>query len=257
MIHLKSVRLEMINKELTGYPYNLPIIRNLDDIRFNKPVTILVGENGTGKSTLLEGLASSYGSITIGGENVETELSRELMDNLKLVWSIKTRKGFYFRANDFINFIKRLIDIKQESKQAINRIADKGKNNLEAMPHARTLYELEKLYGQGLEYRSHGESFLDLFKVRFQPGGLYILDEPEAPLSPMKQLTLISMMKEMVKAKSQFIIATHSPMLMAFPDADILAIEDGIIKNVSYDDLEHVNLTRDFLNRPENFLRHL
>src|SRR5699024_844897 len=129
MIHLKSVRLEMINKELTGYPYNLPIIRKLDDIRFNKPATILVGEDGTGKSTILEGLASSYGSITIGEENVETELSRELMDNLKLVWSIKTRKGFYFRANDFINFIKRLIDIKQESKQAINRIADKGKNN--------------------------------------------------------------------------------------------------------------------------------
>src|SRR5699024_7715627 len=92
MIHLKSVRLEMINKELTGYPYNLPIIRNLDDIRFNKPVTILVGENGTGKSTLLEGLASSYGSITIGGENVETELSRELMDNLKLVWSIRSEE---------------------------------------------------------------------------------------------------------------------------------------------------------------------
>ncbi|GAA0452102.1 AAA family ATPase [Alkalibacillus silvisoli] len=150
-----------------------------------------------------------------------------------------------------------LEDIKQESRQTINDISARGKSNLEAMPHARTLYDLEKLYGEGLEYLSHGESFLNLFQARFQPKGLYILDEPEAPLSPLKQLTLISMIKEMITENAQFIIATHSPILMAIPEAEILSIENGTLKKVSYDELEHVTLTRDFLNNPETFLRHL
>lgn len=112
-------------------------------------------------------------------------------------------------------------------------------------------------HGEGLETKSHGESFLELFNSRFRPNGLYILDEPETPLSPMKQLAFISMLKEMVKENAQFIIATHSPILMAIPDATIISFDQAPIREVGYNELEHVNLTKDFLNNPEGYLRHL
>ncbi|WP_255475172.1 AAA family ATPase [Planomicrobium sp. YIM 101495] len=250
--------MQISQKDSGNYPYNLPILTNLEKLEFTKPVTILVGENGTGKSTLLEGIAASSGSILIGGTAYEeSELSRELKTKLKLVWSIKTKKGFYFRANDFTNFISRLKEVKRDSRKMIEEIKESGRNRREVMPYARTLYDLERLYGEGLEVRSHGESFLDLFQARLQPNGLYLLDEPEAPLSPIKQLTLISIMKEMVDENCQFIIATHSPILMAFPEAEILLIEDGVIRKADYDELEHVKITKDFLNEPERFLKHL
>lgn len=128
---------------------------------------------------------------------------------------------------------------------------------MEALPYANTLHDLKRLYGEGLEVRSHGERFPDLFQARFRLGGLYILDEPEAPLSPTKQLSLISMIKDMVRERSQFIIATHSPILMAIPDAELFVVEDGHIHQTEFDAIDHVTLTRDFLNSPERFLRHL
>src|SRR5699024_4511704 len=240
------------------YPHHLPFLQNLSKLELQKPVTIIVGENGTGKSTLLEALAVQVGSILIGGEYAEEELSDALANRLKLTWTIRTRKGLFFKANAFNHFIKKIRSIKLETEEIIKGIvAEKGRNTLELMPYARTLADLERLYGKGLEYRSHGESFLDLFKSRLQANGLYILDEPEAPLSLLKQLTLISMIKEMVQENCQFIIATHSPILMSIPGAEILSIEGDQMKSLPYDDLEHVNLTRDFLNQPESFLRHL
>jgi predicted ATPase len=260
MLHLKSVT-KSKNSNKKTYPFQLPFIKNFQRLDFQKPVTIIVGENGTGKSTLLEAMAANIGSILVGGNNIESAPSlgpaRELGMYLKLVWSVKTRKGFFFRANDYINYINRLATIKEESKQTLKEIREKDPFSLEALPYANTLYDLKQLYGEGLEVRSHGESFLDLFQARFQPNGLYILDEPEAPLSPLKQLTLIAMIKEMLEENGQFIIATHSPILMAIPDADIYVIEDDLLKKVNYEDVEHVRLTRDFLNNPDQFLRHL
>ena len=116
---------------------------------------------------------------------------------------------------------------------------------------------MQERYGDGLDARSHGESFLALFQSRFVPGGLYLLDEPEAPLSPLRQMALLSAIKEMVEQESQFIIATHSPLLMAYPGAEILSFDQQPIAPVSYQSLEHVNLMRDFLNDPDAFLRHL
>jgi predicted ATPase len=260
MIHLKTVsKQKHHNKE--KYPFNLPFIQNFEGIEFKSPVTIIVGENGTGKSTLLEAIATNIGCILIGGEDIDSDPglapAQELGKYLKLTWNVKTRKGFFFRANDFINFTNRLATIKKESRETLKEIKEKDPFSLEVLPYARTLYDLESLYGEGLEVRSHGESFLDLFQARFQPGGLYLLDEPEAPLSPVKQLTLISMINEMVEEDAQFIIATHSPILMAIPNADIYVIEGGVLKKVAYDEVEHVTLTRDFLNNPERFLRYL
>ena len=121
----------------------------------------------------------------------------------------------------------------------------------------KSLYAIRALYGEGLDARSHGESFLTLFQSRFVPKGLYLLDEPEAPLSPQSQLALLAMIVEMVKQQAQFIIATHSPILLAFPGAEIFSFDRTPPGVVEYQDLEHVSLTREFLNNPERYLRHL
>ena len=116
---------------------------------------------------------------------------------------------------------------------------------------------LTSRYGEDADARSHGESFLQLFQSRFVPGGLYLLDEPEAPLSPQRQLALLSMLREMAAQDSQFIIATHSPILMALPGADILSFDHAPVRRIPYEEVEHVTLTRDFLNNPAAFLKHL
>jgi predicted ATPase len=130
--------------------------------------------------------------------------------------------------------------------------------------HARTLREgpvrasladMEQRYGVDLDANSHGQSFLRLFRNRFVPGGLYLLDEPEAPLSPQSQLGFLAMMKEMVAQDAQFVVATHSPMLLAFPDATIYTFDELPVRAVPYDELEHVALTREFLQDPQRYLR--
>lgn len=116
---------------------------------------------------------------------------------------------------------------------------------------------LRARYGEGLDAQSHGESFLALFQARFVPDGLYLLDEPEAPLSPLRQVGFLSLLKEMVAKEAQFVIATHSPILMAYPGATILSFDGGEVRSVAWGDLEHVTITRSFLNAPEAYLQHL
>ncbi|MCA9971103.1 MAG: AAA family ATPase, partial [Anaerolineales bacterium] len=128
---------------------------------------------------------------------------------------------------------------------------------LARMPFAGELQAMRGQYGRAIDTYSHGESFLELFQQRLRPGGLYLLDEPEAPLSPLRQLSLLSLLKTAVAEGSQFLIATHSPILMAFPDAAILSFDAAPLQPVAYEELEHVTLTRDFLNDPAAFLRHL
>lgn len=243
----------------TNFPFSLPLISKFNNLSFEKPVTILVGENGTGKSTFLEGLAASADMILISGETMDHsyEHAKTLGNTLKLSWSVKTKNGFFFRAEDFINFVRNTYKEKTEAREKVKEIKEKSPFSLEVLPYARTVYELEQLYGEGLETRSHGESFLDLFQARFRPNGLYIMDEPEAPLSPLKQISFISLIMEMVEKGAQFIIATHSPILMAIPNADIYTIDSGKFEKTNFEDLEHVNLTKLFLENPERFLRHL
>lgn len=257
MLQLRSVQYHISSDLQHKYPYNLPLFKTVDKLEFTAPVTILVGDNGTGKSTLLESIATAGDLITLGETKKRSLFEEAITQSVKLTWNVKSKLGFYFKANDFIQFIERTKQVKQESRAAIAEIDQSGQDPLAKMPHARTLYELEQLYGEGLEFRSHGESFLDLFRTRFRPNGLYLLDEPEAPLSPINQLALISMMKTAIEEGAQFIIATHSPILMAFPEASLYVIEANQIVQKPYEDLEHVNITRDFLNHPESFLRHL
>lgn len=256
MLHLRSVSKKKVAKTIDVFPLNLPLIKNFKEIEFHQPVTFFVGENGSGKSTLLEAIAAGVASISIGGEDIQQdktlEAARRLSDQLKFVWTKKHKRGFFLRAEDFFNFAKRTNQMRQELEEMALEYEGQAKRAI-----LKEKADLVRRYGENLDDNSHGESFLKLFQARFIPGGLYLLDEPEAPLSPLRQLSLISMLKEMVNQNSQFIIVTHSPILMAFPGASILSFDSYPVREVAYDELEHVSLTKAFLNNPESFLRHL
>ncbi len=268
MPHLKSISVREFNShDKDSFPFTLEIVKSLREIQFTSPVTFFVGENGSGKSTVLETIACAAESITVGSESVRTDKSlaplRKLAQYFRLAWTKRTRRGFFLRAEDFFGYAKSMRQTKEEFQEELNNVKKeyKGRSKyaeaLASMPYQGQLAEMQRRYGDGLDSRSHGESFLTLFQSRFVPGGLYLLDEPEAALSPMRQLTFIAALKQMIQENSQFIIATHSPILLAFPEAQILQFSEGRIQEVQYAQLEHVNLTRDFLSNPESFLRHL
>ena len=227
----------------------------------------IMGPSGSGKSTLMNTIACAAGSVTVGSESVKTDPSlahvRGLADHLRLTWTKRTHKGFFLRAEDFFGYAKQMAQTRRELEDDLKKVdseyAGRSKlaKDLAKLPHANELHAIKKRYGEGLDSRSHGESFLALFQSRFVPNGLYLLDEPEAPLSPIRQLAFLSALKQMIAEDSQFIIATHSPIIMAFPNAEILSFDDGKIRKVNYNELEHVILTRAFLNDPEAYLRHL
>jgi predicted ATPase len=269
MIHLTTVTVNRSEQAAAEtFPFNVPIIQSLDELEFASEVSFLVGENGSGKSTLLEAIACAAGLPAVGSESVQSDRTladiRPLADRLRLSWAKRTHRGFFMRTEDFFGFAKRLTSTREEYQAELARIDQETRDrsltarSLARSPFLKELHEMEKRYGEDLAARSHGESYFKVFESRFVPGGLYMLDEPEAPLSPLRQLSLISMLKEMVEQRdAQFIIATHSPILMAFPDAIIYNFDDGLIKRVQYDEVEHVVITRSFLNNPAQFLKHL
>jgi predicted ATPase len=249
------------------FPFSVPVIRSIERLEFPTAVTFLVGENGSGKSTLLEALAAAIGLPTVGSEAVRDDSTlsaqRALAKQLRLTWNHRTHKGFFLRAEDFFGFTKYLAALRGQLQERLGEIEVEYRDRsahargLAVGPIAGSLAALERRYGVDLDANSHGESFLKLFRSRFVPGGLYVLDEPEAPLSPQSQLGLIAMLKDMVNDDAQFIIATHSPILLAFPGATIYTLDEQPPRRVAFDELEHVRLTRDFLNDPQAFLRHL
>ena len=251
----------------TRFPFSVPVIRTLTGLRFDSPVTFFVGENGSGKSTLLEAIAAAARLPAIGSADLDADATldaqRELAGALRLLWSRKTSRGFFLRAEDFFGFTRRLSILRAE---LLARIAELEGEYVDrssyaiglAMGPARTsLAEMERRYGVDLDANSHGQSFLRLFRSRFVPDGLYLLDEPEAPLSPQSQLGLMAMIQDMLADGAQFIIATHSPILLAFPGATIYSFDQAPAATVAYDELDHVVLTREFLAAPERYLRAL
>ena len=254
-------------RDADSFPFNLEVVKSLHSLEFSAPVTFLVGENGSGKSTVLEALACAIESITVGSESVKTDTSlaavRKLAQYFRLAWTKRTHNGFFLRAEDFFGYTKQMRQTQDEFHQELANVKREYKDRssyaeaLASMPYNNELAAIQRRYGNGLDERSHGESFMTLFQSRFVPDGLYLLDEPEAALSPTRQLTFISALKQMVQENSQFIIATHSPIILAFPDAHILHFHEGKIRKAQYNELEHVNLMRDFLKNPESFLRYL
>jgi predicted ATPase len=268
MPHLRSIALRDVPPEAgERFPFTVPIIRGLASLEVGARVTFLVGENGSGKSTLLEGIAAAAGLPTVGSESVERDdtltAQRELAAALKLTWNRRVRRGFFLRAEDFFGFTKSVSKLRTELQRRLQEIdeefvtsSDYAKG-LAKGPAAGSLADLERRYGVDLDANSHGQSFLKLFGARFVPGGLYLLDEPEAPLSPQSQLALIALIGDMIKQDAQFIIATHSPILLGFPDALIYSCDRVPIEAVPYEALDHVVITRDFLNSRERFLKYL
>jgi predicted ATPase len=268
-MHLREIKLHRpAAGEGDTYPFNVPAVAGLEALAFTTPVTYFVGENGSGKSTLLEALAWAAEMVAAGSEAVALDESlshvRPLGQLLRLIWSRRTRRGFFLRAEDFFGFVNRtkseIAALEAEIERVRREHADLPDHELSrrCAPYAGSIAELQARYGADPDARSHGEQFLNFFQQRLAPGGLYLLDEPEAPLSPMRQLSLLSILIEAAADRDcQFIVCTHSPMLMAAPGARILSFDSAPAREVGYEELEHVTLTRDFLNAPERFLRHL
>lgn len=260
---LRSVSLSF---QIGAYPRNREQLATLGRLELTRPVTFIVGDNGTGKSTFLEALARKMRLPAIGANDVAQDKTlagiEPLCEEMKLVFSRKPPRGFFLRAEDFFGFTRRISALQDEMRQEIARVDEEYKDrslftrNQARMAFAGSLQDMVSRYGVDPDARSHGENFLSLFRTRIVPGGFYILDEPETPLSPMRQLTLLSMLMQR-EGDSQFLIATHSPILMAYPDAEILCFDQAPVRSVPWDELPHVSLTRDFLKAPERYLKHL
>lgn len=267
MPHLQSIGRKRSGGDETSFPFTVPAVRTLPTLPLSPAVTFFVGENGSGKSTLLEALAAAAALPTVGaaeaGADETLAAQQRLARALQLTWTRRIHKGFFLRAEDFFGFQKRLVRQQREARARLEDVdaTYEGRSQwakvLAKGPAAASLAEIARRYGGDPDARSHGEAFLHLFQGRFVPGGLYLLDEPEAALSPQSQLGLLAMLLDMVKQDAQFVIATHSPLLLAYPNAVIYSFDRQPVAAASYRDLDHVRLTRDFLNQPERFLRQL
>lgn len=227
-----------------SYLCALPVVRNLQKLgalQFDSDVVIFVGENGTGKSTLLEAIAVALGFNPEGGTrnfNFETRASHSaLYQYLRVRRSGYPKDGFFLRAESFYNVATNIEEMDEIISRAPRVIDSYG--------------------GVSLHKQSHGESFLALVQNRFGGNGLYILDEPEAALSPTRLMTLMAEMHALVHSNSQFILSTHSPILLTFPGAQVFELTADEIKNVPYRETEHFKVTKQFLDNPERMLKYL
>lgn len=242
-VYLLSVRLRRELPENTYLRYLGPVryLMEGNKLEFDQPVTFLVGENGTGKSTLLEAIAVACGFNPEGGTrnfSFSTRATHSVLgEYLTPARKRYPRDGFFLRAESFYN-VATNIDEMDEVPGASPRLID-------------------SYGGVSLHKQSHGESFLALVQNRFGGEGLYLMDEPEAALSPSRLLTLLAEMNLLVKADSQFIVSTHSPILMAYPNARIYELSGEGIRTVAYKETEHYQLTRRFLENPDRMLRYL
>jgi predicted ATPase len=225
---LKTVALERDGiTDPDAHPFDVPALRGLDELSMAQPVTCFVGENGSGKSTLVEALAVRAGLNAEGGSRNLQFATRPshsaLHQHLRLSWARRPARAFFLRAESFYT----------------------------------TASAYEEVGLGGYHERSHGESFLDVATRQFLPGGFYVMDEPESALSVRGQLTLLRRMHDLVDAGAQFVMATHSPILLAFPDAALYALDEGGVRRIRYEDTDPFVLTKAFLESPDRFFRHL
>ncbi len=242
--YLRAVRLVRDSvHDFKVYPFSVPSIQSLDELELDGKVTFLIGENGSGKSTLIEAIAVLAGFNAEGGSKnfrFGTRRSESCLHQFMrpVRGHRRPRDGFFLRAESYFNVATEIERLDAEPLSGGRVIDSYG--------------------GVSLHEQSHGESFLALATHRFKGDGLYILDEPEAALSPQRQLSLLSIINDLVeKRASQFVIATHSPILMAYPEALIYRLAPNGIERVAYEDTEHYRITRDFLNSPERYFRTL
>lgn len=245
MLYIEKLYLENSPERERQYWNNIPVIKAVTErggLCFHKPVTFLAGENGIGKSTLLEAIAVCWGFNPEGGtKNMRfstKESHSSLCDHIRIARGPHyARDGFFLRAESVYNVASE-----------IDRLKHSGGNGEQFI----------KAYGgTSLHEQSHGESFMSIMQNRFTGRGLYILDEPEAALSPSSQMAMLSLMKTLIDKDSQFIISTHSPILMAYPDAEIIELDEAGYRSVPYKETSHYRLTSYFLNNTEKILEEL
>jgi len=230
------------------YPFSLNAFRDFTSVRLHPKVTYFVGENGSGKSTLLEAIAAACGFDPEGGTRnfgFSTRASRSGLDRyLRLSRGVrKPRDGYFLRAESFYNVATEI--------EALDDDSELGPLGVRPPP------VIDAYGGTSLHEQSHGESFLALLMDRFGGDSLFILDEPESALSPSRQLSMLRRMRELTNRNCQFLIATHSPIVMAYPDADILVLSDEGLKPTAYEDTEHFQVTKSFIGDRERMLREL
>ena len=237
---IRSYRIE--GGDADEYPYTIPAIVPGTEVELSPSITFFVGENGSGKSTIVEALAINAGFNPEGGTiNFSFSTNRsesKLYETLRLVRNPrKERTGFFLRAESFFNVASNIDELDREAFGGPPIIDSYG--------------------GTSLHHQSHGESFMALVTHRFGRDGLYILDEPEAALSPARQLALLANIHRLISEGSQFVIATHSPILLAYPGALIYQLDTTGLKQVAYQETDHYRLTRDFLNHPDLYRNRL
>lgn len=254
MVLLQSIVMD--GDEKKGYPFDLPFFNQ--EICFKTPITIFIGDNGCGKSTLLEIIRAKLNLFRIGQQEQTFSSVR-----FKPRFTLQKPKGFYFSSEDFTTYIHDLEKEKAWSMEAIREIEETYKHrselarSLASMPHGRTIHEIENLHDRNLSESSHGEAYLSFFKSRMRPNQLILLDEPETPLSFDNQLTLLCLLKEAVDSGSQIIMATHSPVITAYPNATIYQFLNHELTETTYEQIEQVQLLKSFLNDPKRFFKHL
>ncbi len=243
MAFIRSIKLNLGKvPDQTVYPYTIPAIKLFKEIDLSDPVTFFIGENGTGKSTLIEAIAIKAGFNPEGGSKNFNFATQKTETNLFEVLqftrnSQREKTGFFLRAESFFNVATNIDTLDTDGFLGVPIIESYG--------------------GKSLHQQSHGESFMSLINNRFGPEGLYILDEPEAALSQQRQLALLSRIHQLVTQGSQFIIATHSPILLAYPNASIYQLSDSGITRVEYESSPNYQLAHDFLNHYQTYINKL
>lgn len=232
---------------MKSYPFSVPSLQNISGLDLSSAVTFFVGENGSGKSTLLEGIAEYCGFDREGGSRnvrfapresrANTQSFTQIAEHLSVVWDKRPKDGWYLRAESFFNVASYFDELSRDDFRALSAYG-----------------------GESLHHMSHGEAFLNLFTNRFSHG-LFLLDEPEAALSPQRQLSLLKILIDLTKdsqsESAQFVIATHSPILLSCPGAAIYSFDNSSVRRIEYNDVPAVELTKSFLNNPNAYLRHL
>ncbi len=266
MIFLRAIRQIEHDYPSDGYPLNLPQISAIERLEFPAPVTLIAGGNGSGKTTLVELVAALTNAVRIGDARANRRAQNSFpaaSRAFRAEFLHKPKRSFFFLAEDFTRYIDAREDMMREEREELERIDREYANrsghakSLATMPHASSLHAMKSMYSDELAEQSHGEGYIDFFGARLNPQGLYLMDEPEGALSYYNQYVLMNMIADAVNRDCQFIISTHSPVLLAYPGATLYAFENDALKKTSFEELENISFLRDFLSAPGRYLKRL
>lgn len=265
-MYLKTLKIISKDYNIDQYPFNLKLFRGFESIDFTSPLTIIMGDNGSGKSTLINLLGEKIDAVKFKHKYSNTlseSLIKDASKHFKLSMTSHPKKRFLFQGEAFTHYLGQINDFKEDASISLEEIETDYENRsqyskkLARMPHERNLYEVNNLYDKDLNKLSHGQSFLEFFSKRISNNGLFLIDEPEAALSMENQLVFLNILSNSIESNSQIIISTHSPIIAAYPGAQILEIRNDIINHVQYDDIRSISFLKSFLENRVGYLRYL